>query len=80
MERNELEGRKVGGMLPKDTAEFEKWLQWEKDPEKKAALEFHPDMKVRPSKLPPREIKFGKSGYERPPIACQWEVRLEQKG
>ncbi len=46
----------------------------------KAALEFHPDMKVRPSKLPPRELKFGKSGYEKKPIACQWEVRLEQKG
>ncbi len=46
----------------------------------KAALEFHPDMKIEPIKLPPREIKFGKSGYEKPPIACQWEVRLNHKG
>jgi len=37
MKKNDLEQRKVEGMLPIDTPEFEEWLQWEKDPEKKVA-------------------------------------------
>ena len=43
----------------------------------KAALEFNPDIKIKTSKMPPRDLRFGKSGYEKKPIACQWEVRLE---
>jgi hypothetical protein len=42
----------------------------------KAALDFHPDIKVKLLKLPPREITFGKTGRNQPPIACQWEINL----
>jgi len=37
MEQSELEKQKVDGMLPEQFAEFDKWLQFEKDPEKKVA-------------------------------------------
>lgn len=37
MDKDKIEEQKVGGMLPEDTPEFENWLQWEKDPEKKVA-------------------------------------------
>lgn len=42
----------------------------------KAALDFHHDIRVKPLKLPPREITFGKAGRNQPPIACQWEIKL----
>jgi hypothetical protein len=42
----------------------------------RSALNFYRDLKVRPLKLPPREITFGRAGRNQPPIACQWEIKL----
>ncbi|MFC1944083.1 hypothetical protein ACFLX5_01065 [Chloroflexota bacterium] len=45
----------------------------------RVALDFHPEMKVRPLKLPPRELTYGKEGTKRPPIACRREIRISDK-
>ena len=43
----------------------------------RTARDFNPQMRVKAVTLPPRQITMGNPGRKQPPIACRWEVTIE---